>query len=246
MQPLRRTWPGRRIRRTASRPKTPFLVTPGSEQVRETIERDGLMATLEEIGGEGARQRLRPVHRPVEARTTSTAGRAELDRHLVQPQLPGRNDGNADDAVVHRRSPEIVTALAIAGSLDFDPLTDTLPGADGKPFKLRRRPSGDELPAEGLRAGRGRASGARRRRRQREVDVSPTSERLQLLAALRRAGTARTSPSCRSWSRPRARCTTDHISPAGPWLASAATSTTSATTCSSARSTPSPARPARA
>ena len=142
-------------------------------------------------------------------------------------------------------SPEIVTALAFAGTLEFDPVHGTLTAPDGKAFRFTP-PEGEELPARGLRARRGGLRGAGRGRRRRSRSSCGRTASGSSSSSRSRAGTGRTSTACRSWSRPRARRRPTTSRRPARGSGSAATSTRSATTCSSARSTPSPARPARA
>ena len=130
----------------------PFLVTPGSEQVRATIERDGQMQSLKDINGTVLANACGPCigqWRRAERRD----GGAEHHRHLVQPQLPARATTAQPTTMNFIGSPEIVTAIALAGRLSFNPLTDTLTGADGKPFKLEPPKAAPEVPAKNFDRG---------------------------------------------------------------------------------------------
>jgi len=130
--------------------KAGFLVTPGSEQIRATIARDGQMATLNSIGGEVLANACGPCIGQWK-RTDVPKGEKNTILSSYNRNFARRNDGNeATHAFV--TSPEIVTALSIAGSLSFNPLTDTLQDKNGKPFKFSP-PSGDSLPARGFDAG---------------------------------------------------------------------------------------------
>ena len=122
---------------------TTFFVTPGSEQIRATIERDGQLAALADIGCHGARERLRAVHRPVARRDPE---RPNTIVTSYNRNFRGRNDGRATTKHFIA-SPEIVTALALAGRLSFNPLADPLVGADGEPFCLDPPGPAPEVPA---------------------------------------------------------------------------------------------------
>ena len=150
-------------------------MTPGSEQIRATLERDGQLAALREIGGIGAGERLRALHRPVAPRARAARSAPNTIVTSFNRNFPGRNDGRATTQSFVA-SPEIVTALALAGRLSFDPARDALIGADGEPFRLTPPAAAPALPAAGFergrvalrRAARGRRAGrARDRARQR-------------------------------------------------------------------------------
>ena len=111
--------------------------------------------------------------------------------------FPGRNDGSAA-TLSFLTSPEIVTALAFAGTLEFDPVHGTIPGPDGKPFRFTA-PEGEELPAQGFARRRGGLRGARRRRRQRAGRDRAEQRAAPAPRSRSRAGTAGTSASCPSW-----------------------------------------------
>ncbi len=124
--------------------KTPLLVTPGSEQVRATIERDGLLADLEAIGGHRAGQRLRPLHRPVEPAPTSPRTTTNAIVTSYNRNFPKRNDGIAATLAFVDLPGDRRGAGPGRDRLDFDPLTDTLTNADGEavtPRPARRRAS---------------------------------------------------------------------------------------------------------
>lgn len=189
----------------------PFLVSPGSTQIQNTIERDGLMATLGSVGatvlanacGPCIGQWKRDDIKPGQKNTIVTS---------FNRNFRGRNDSNIE-TLAFIGSPEVVMALGLAGRLDFNPLKDELETPKGK-LKFKA-PEAPELPEKGFvpdpqgyqaPAGRGVS-----------VAVSPTSERLQLLEPFK------------SWdgkdfvdqmvlAKAKGKCTTDHISPGGPWL----------------------------
>lgn len=126
-----------------------------------------------------------------------------------------RNDGNpATHAFV--TSPDLVVALSLAGTLNFNPLTDTLKDKDGKPFKLSA-PTGDALPANGFNPGRETYQAPPTNRETVSVAVAPTSDRLQLLSAFP-AWDGKDATDCKILIKCQGKTTTDHISMAGPWL----------------------------
>ena len=135
-----------------------LLITPGSEQVRATIERDGQLDDARADRRQGARQRLRPVHRPVAAgRHRDVAARHRRQANTERPKarnsiinsfnrnFPRRNDGNPD-TLAFIASPEIVIAYGLAGRLSFNPLTDTLEAADGSTCMLEPPADAPDLP----------------------------------------------------------------------------------------------------
>ena len=194
------------------RAKTQLLVTPGSEQVRATIERDGLLADLEAIGGDRARQRVRAVHRPVGPHRRST--RRSSTRSSTATTATSRS---ATTATPTRKafvtSPETVIAFALAGTLDFDPLTDDdrrrAPRAAG-----RRRPAARAASTRASRASSRRPTTASRRRRRRRARTASGCS----CSSRSRRGTAPTTSTCPVLMKAKGKCTTDHISAAGKWL----------------------------
>uniref|UniRef100_A0A8D8FTK8 Probable aconitate hydratase, mitochondrial n=1 Tax=Culex pipiens TaxID=7175 RepID=A0A8D8FTK8_CULPI len=130
--------------------KVPFNVTPGSEQIRATIERDGIAKTFKEFGGTVLANACGPCIGQWDRRDVKKGDKNTIVTSYNR-NFTGRNDANpATHCFV--TSPELVTALSIAGRLDFNPLTDELTGADGKKFKLDA-PFGDELPQKGFDPG---------------------------------------------------------------------------------------------
>ena len=127
------------------------MVTPGSEQVRATIERDGQMASLKDIGGTVLANACGPCIGQWR-RTEAAADKPNTIVTSYNRNFPARNDGAAD-TMNFIASPEIVIALSLAGRLSFNPLTDTLTGADGKPFKLNPPGVAPEVPAKGFDRG---------------------------------------------------------------------------------------------
>ncbi|HOQ89395.1 MAG TPA: aconitase family protein, partial [Candidatus Hydrogenedentes bacterium] len=205
----------RQAREKNIRVATEFMVTPGSEMVRETLERNGLLKDFAEIGavvlanacgpciGQWARHRYGAEDEP---NTIVTS----FNRNFAK-----RNDGNPKTHAFVA-SPELVTALALAGRLDFNPVTDTLVTEDGREVRLDP-PVGQELPPDGFHcadpgyvAPAEDGSGV-------QVVVRPDSERLQLLEPF----PPNPEPALlglRLLLKVKGKCTTDHISMAGPWL----------------------------
>ncbi|GAB3012530.1 aconitate hydratase [Spirosoma pulveris] len=194
--------------------KAEFTVTPGSELVRFTAERDGLLDTFEEIGGVVLANACGPCigqwarHMDDPSRQNSII--TSFNRNFAK-----RNDGNASTHAFVA-SPEIVTAFAIAGDLTFNPMTDTLTNEDGEQVKLDE-PQGIEQPINGYavddagyQAPAEDGSGV-------QVLVSPTSDRLQLLAPFP-AWEGTDLKGLKLLIKAKGKCTTDHISMAGPWL----------------------------
>lgn len=194
--------------------KAEFTITPGSEQVRFTAERDGILSTFEEIGGVVLANACGPCigqwarHMDDPSRKNSII--TSFNRNFAK-----RNDGNASTHAFVA-SPEIVTAFAIAGDLTFNPMTDTLLNEAGEAVMLDE-PQGIELPAlgfavedAGYQAPAEDGSGV-------QVIVSPTSDRLQLLDPFKEwEGTDLSG--LKLLIKAKGKCTTDHISMAGPWL----------------------------
>ena len=133
--------------------KTHFTVTPGSEQIRATIERDGQAESLSEIGGIVLANACGPCIGQWDR--SGTDGKKKGEKNTIvtsyNRNFTGRNDANpATHCFV--ASPEIVTAMSLGGTLDFNPMTDELTAADGSKFKLQP-PSGDQLPTKGFDPG---------------------------------------------------------------------------------------------
>jgi aconitate hydratase len=194
--------------------KSPLLVTPGSEQVRATIERDGLLADLEQIGATVLANACGPCIGQW-ARTDITEGTPNVIVTSYNRNFPKRNDGFAS-TLAFVTSPETVVALALAGRLDFDPTVDALTNAAGEQVVIPV-PAGVELPPKGFDPGESTFIAPPADGSSIVVKVSPDSERLQLLEPFAR------------WDgndfiglpvlmKAKGKCTTDHISAAGPWL----------------------------
>lgn len=194
--------------------KAEFSVTPGSQQVRYTIERDGYIAEFARIGGTVFSNACGPC---IGMWDRVGAEKKEKNSiiHSFNRNFASRQDGNPNTHAFVA-SPEIVTAFAIAGDLGFNPLTDTLMNEEGVAVKLDP-PTGDELPAKGFAVDDPGYQAPAADGKSVEVKVSPTSERLQLLAPFK-AWEGTDLHGLKLLIRVKGKCTTDHISMAGPWL----------------------------
>ncbi|HLD14694.1 MAG TPA: aconitate hydratase [Burkholderiales bacterium] len=192
----------------------PLLVTPGSEQVRATIERDGLLADLEAIGATVLANACGPCIGQWER---SDIGKNEKNSILTSynRNFPRRNDGNASTHAFIA-SPEVVVAYALTGRLDADPIHDGVPSG-GAMLKLDA-PSAAELPARGFDAGREGYAAPTDKPAAVAVVVDPKSERLALLAPFESVDKVAGYRDLPVLLKASGKCTTDHISPAGPWL----------------------------
>ncbi|MCB0972969.1 MAG: aconitate hydratase [Actinobacteria bacterium] len=194
--------------------KTDLLVTPGSELVRATIERDGLLGDLEQIGATVLANACGPCIGQWQ-RDDMAQGESNSIVTSFNRNFPKRNDGNPN-TYAFVASPETVIALALAGRLDFNPATDTLSAPDGTEVRLSA-PVGDSLPSHGFEHG---ASGFEPPAPDPggvSVVVSPQSDRLQLLTPFA-PWDGQDFEGLRVLCKAVGKCTTDHISPAGPWL----------------------------
>ncbi|MDX9750550.1 MAG: aconitate hydratase [Flavobacteriales bacterium] len=191
-----------------------FTVTPGSEQVRFTAERDGLLATFEEMGAMVLANACGPCIGQW-ARHTDDPDRPNSILTSYNRNFAKRNDGNSNTHAFVA-SPEVVTAMAISGHLSFNPLTDTLTNAQGEQVKLDE-PKGLEMPPKGFdvedpgfKAPAADGSSV-------DVVVKPDSDRLQLLEPFP-AWDGKNITGAVLLIKAKGKCTTDHISMAGPWL----------------------------
>ena len=192
-----------------------LLVTPGSEAVHATIQRDGQMGVLEEAGARVMANACGPCIGQWK-RPTINKGDVNSIVTSFNRNFPARNDANPA-TMNFIASPEMVMAFALAGRLSFNPMTDTLVGADGEAFKLDPPGTAPEVPEAGF-AGRGfgyeppaEDGGAIM------VTVDPESTRLQLLSPFPKWDGA-DFDHLQVLVKAQGKCTTDHISPAGPWL----------------------------
>merc|ERR1711976_423020 len=194
--------------------KGTFYITPGSEQIRATIERDGLAETMRKFGGIVLANACGPCIGQWD-RQNVKKGEKNTIVTSYNRNFTGRNDANpATHAFV--TSPELTVALTLAGTLDFDPRTDALKGADGKEFKLDT-PYGDELPTRGFDPGEDTYQAPPASGSDVNVDVDPNSDRLQLLSPFDKWN-GQDLKDMPILIKAKGKCTTDHISAAGPWL----------------------------
>ena len=194
---------------------SPLMVTPGSEQVRATIERDGQMASLKSIEGVVLANACGPCIGQWK-REKLLDGVPNTIVTSYNRNFPRRNDGRSE-TMNFIGSPEIVVALSLGGRLSFNPLTDTLTDSDGNPFRLEAPGQAPEAPPNGFQSGDSSYVAPPEDGSGIDIVVDPDSERLQLLQPFP------------EWDgndyvkvpvlmKVRGKCTTDHISPAGPWL----------------------------
>ena len=195
--------------------KIPLLVTPGSEQIRGTIERDGQMDSLKDIGatvlanacGPCIGQWNRPELKTDEQNTIVTT---------FNRNFPGRNDGRRS-TLNFIGSPEMIIALALGGKLSFNPLKDELTAADGTKFKLEPPKPAPEVPSEGFMRPEGIFIAPPENSDDVEVIIDPNSKRLQRLEPFSKWD-GKDFEEIPILVKAKGKCTTDHISPAGAWL----------------------------
>jgi aconitate hydratase len=194
--------------------KSEFTVTPGSEQIRYTVARDGQLDDFEKMGGLVLANACGPCigqwARHMDDPTRANSIITSFNRNFAK-----RNDGNqATRSFV--ASPEIVTAMAIAGDLTFNPLTDTLINEDGQEVRLDP-PNGVELPPKGFAVEDAGFQAPAKDGSKIQITVDPKSDRLQLLTPFEPITQAQLK-GMRILIKAKGKCTTDHISMAGPWL----------------------------
>ena len=194
--------------------KAEFTITPGSEQVRFTVDRDGYLDTFTEMGGVVLANACGPCIGQW-ARHTDDPTRKNSIITSFNRNFAKRNDGNPNTHAFVA-SPEIVTAFAIAGDLTFNPLTDTLTNENGEQVKLDE-PLGIELPVKGFAVDDAGYQAPAEDGSAVEVKVDPKSSRLQLLDPFP-AWEGTDISGLKLLIKAKGKCTTDHISMAGPWL----------------------------
>jgi len=194
--------------------KVDLLITPGSEQTRATIERDGILADLEAVGATVLANACGPCigqwSRPEDATAVPNSIVNSFNRNF-----PKRNDGSPN-TFSFVTSPDTVMAIALSGRLDFDPVADTITAPDGTEVSLAA-PVGEVLPAAGYDPGEDTFTAPPTDRSGVEVVVAPTSDRLQLLDPFS-AWDGNDYEGLPVLMKAQGKCTTDHISAAGPWL----------------------------
>ncbi|MCZ8228839.1 aconitate hydratase [Flavobacterium sp.] len=195
-------------------PKAEFGINPGSEQIRYTIERDGIIATFEKMGTKVFTNACGPCIGQWD-RAGADKGEKNTIVHSFNRNFSKRADGNPNTHAFVT-SPEMVAALAISGRLDFNPLTDSLLNDNGEPVKLNA-PFGDELPKRGFEVDDTGFQAPAEDGSKVQIVVSPTSDRLQLLAPFE-AWDGKNITGAKLLIKAFGKCTTDHISMAGPWL----------------------------
>jgi aconitate hydratase len=193
---------------------TELLITPGSEQTRATIERDGILADLEAVGATVLANACGPCIGQW-SRPDSATGVPNTIVNSFNRNFPKRNDGSAN-TLSFVTSPDTVMAIALSGRLDFDPVTDALTAPDGSQVRLDP-PVGEVLPSQGYDPGVDTFTAPPDDRRSVAVRVDPSSDRLQLLEPFA-AWDGNDYLGLPVLMKAQGKCTTDHISAAGPWL----------------------------
>lgn len=204
----------KQVKEKGLKTKAEFTITPGSEQVRYTIERDGFLDTFAQIGAKVFANACGPCIGMWDRMGAEKQERNTIV-HSFNRNFAKRADGNPN-TMAFVASPELVTALAIAGDLTFNPLTDTLTNEAGEQVKLDP-PVGDELPVRGFAVEDAGYQAPAEDGSSIQVAVSPTSNRLQLLDPFA-AWEGTDLKGLRLLIKAKGKCTTDHISMAGPWL----------------------------
>lgn len=193
----------------------PLLVSPGSDQIYKTIQRDGQMKALEAIGATVLANACGPCigqwKRDDYKKGTSNSIISSFNRNF-----PARNDGNPE-TLSFIGSPEIVLAIGLSGNLAFNPLSDSIKTPDGKQVKLNPPAKAPEVPSAGFVESKAGYEAPPADGSKVDVKVAPESKRLQLLKAFTRWD-GKDFEKLPLLFKAKGKCTTDHISPAGPWL----------------------------
>ncbi len=195
--------------------KIPLLVTPGSEQIRGTIERDGQMGSLKDIGATVLANACGPCigqwNRPELEENQKNSIVTTFNRNF-----PGRNDGKRS-TLNFIGSPEMIIALSLGGKLSFNPLQDELAASDGTKFKLEPPKPAPEVPREGFMRPEGIFVAPPSNSDDVEIMIDPASKRLQRLEPFEKWN-GQDFEEMPIMVKAKGKCTTDHISPAGAWL----------------------------
>lgn len=195
--------------------KSEFTITPGSEQIRATIERDGQLETFENVGGLVLANACGPCIGQWKRHDVKDGEKNSIITSYNR-NFSKRNDGNsATHSFV--ASPEIVTAMSLAGSLLFNPLTDTIENENGEKIKLDI-PKGNELPEHGFLKGASGYEAPAQDGSNIEVIINPESQRLERLEPFAAPDVNQDFSNLIVLLKAKGKCTTDHISMAGPWL----------------------------
>jgi aconitate hydratase len=195
--------------------KTPLQVTPGSEKIRSTIERDGQIQTLQEIGANVLANACGPCIGQW-SRPELQKGQPNVIVTSYNRNFPGRNDGSRE-TMNFIGSPELVVALALSGRLSFNPIKDTLIAEDGTEFKLNPPQRAPEVPSNGFEDSWDTYVAPSDDPSSVKIEIDPNSSRLQLLEPFSRWD-GKDFQDLPILAKVKGKCTTDHISPAGPWL----------------------------
>ncbi|MGP0564779.1 aconitate hydratase [Nitrospina sp. 32_T5] len=202
----------RQAKKAGLKVKSNFLVTPGSERIFQTITRDGIMKDFEDVGATVLANACGPCigqwKRDDIQKGDKNSIISSYNRNFAK-----RNDGNAE-TLSFIGSPEIVVAMAFGGRLDFNPMTDTLKTPDGKDFKFEP-PQGEVYPEQGYAS---KDSGYQAPTNSGEVIIDPKSERLAFLEPFPKHDPVTDYNDLKVLFKAAGKCTTDHISQAGPWL----------------------------
>jgi aconitate hydratase len=194
--------------------KAKFLITPGSDRIYQTIKRDGLIDTFEKIGGTVLANACGPCIGQWK-RTDVGPNQKNAIVSSFNRNFPGRNDGS-QETLSFITSPDVVTALAFAGTLEFNPLTDTLTAPNGERVRFTA-PEGEELPRQGFARGTEGYEEPAADPDSVKIEIPENSERLQLLGPFV-AWDGKDFIDLPILVKTKGKTTTDHISPAGPWL----------------------------
>ncbi len=195
--------------------KVELFISPGSEQVFETVKRDGLLGTLEHAGGVILTNSCGPCIGQWK-RDSLKEGTKNSIVTSFNRNFRGRNDGNPETEGFIS-SPEVVVAMGIAGRLDFDPLHDELTDGKGGKWKLRAPKPANDIPPSGFIPKREGFVSPPADSASVSVKIAPSSDRLQALAPFP-AWNGKNFTDLVLLLKAKGKCTTDHISPAGPWL----------------------------
>ena len=195
--------------------KSHLFISPGSEQVFETVKRDGFLDTLEKAGGVVLTNSCGPCIGQWKRDDIKDGTKNSIVTSFNR-NFRGRNDSNAETESFIT-SPELTVAMGLAGRLDFNPLADEIEGSDGKKFKLKEPKKADDIPPKGFIPKREGFVQPAKDGSKVDVKIAPTSDRLQALAPFA-PWNGKDLVELPLLLKAKGKCTTDHISPAGPWL----------------------------